>query len=45
MSHDSKDLPSQEEVKELMAYAEERGLKILLGCDANSHHVASLTIG
>ncbi|XP_032685213.1 uncharacterized protein LOC116850717 [Odontomachus brunneus] len=29
----------QREVKELMKYAEERGLEVLLGCDTNSHHV------
>ncbi|XP_032685834.1 uncharacterized protein LOC116850996 [Odontomachus brunneus] len=39
MPYDAKDLPPQREVKELMKYAEERRLEVLLGCDANSHHV------
>ncbi|XP_032689122.1 uncharacterized protein LOC116852664 [Odontomachus brunneus] len=39
MPYDAKNLPPQREVKELMKYAEERGLEVLLGCDANSHHV------
>jgi len=33
MPYDSKDLPQVE----TMIYAEERGLELLLGCDANSH--------
>ncbi|XP_029162920.1 uncharacterized protein LOC114934411 [Nylanderia fulva] len=39
MPYDSEDLPPQNEVKNLIAYAEERGLELLLGCNANSHHV------
>jgi hypothetical protein len=35
--HDSEDLPSQEEVK-LVAYANNKGLELLLTCDANFHH-------
>ena len=38
MLYDSKDPPSQE-IKELIAYAENGGLELLLECDANSHHV------
>ncbi|XP_032688014.1 uncharacterized protein LOC116852107 [Odontomachus brunneus] len=39
MSYDVKDLPPLREIKELMKYTEERGLEVLLGCDANFHHV------
>ncbi|XP_020298476.1 uncharacterized protein LOC109862754 [Pseudomyrmex gracilis] len=39
MPFDSRDPPPQEEVKTLVAYAEDRGLELLLGCDANPHHV------
>ncbi|XP_020299283.1 uncharacterized protein LOC109863429 [Pseudomyrmex gracilis] len=39
MPYDSTDPPPHEEVKNLVAYAEARGLELLLGCDANSHHV------
>jgi len=39
MAYDSKEHPPLL-VKKLVAYAEERGLELLLGCDANSHHVA-----
>jgi hypothetical protein len=38
MPYDSGDLPLQAEVKKLLAYASNKGLKLLLGCDANSHH-------
>ncbi|XP_029174932.1 uncharacterized protein LOC114943457 [Nylanderia fulva] len=38
MPYDSEDLPFQDEVKNLIAYAEKRGLELLLGCNANSHH-------
>jgi hypothetical protein len=36
--YNSEDLPPQEEVKKLVAYASNKGLELLLGCDANSHH-------
>ncbi|XP_032685218.1 uncharacterized protein LOC116850721 [Odontomachus brunneus] len=39
MPYDAKDLPPQRKVKELMKYAEERGLEVLLDCVANSQHV------
>jgi len=39
MPYNSKDLPLQKEIKELMAYAEERELELFMGCDANSHHI------
>jgi len=39
MLYDSCDPPSQDNVKNLVAHAEEAGLELLLGCDANSHHV------
>ncbi|XP_020296447.1 uncharacterized protein LOC109861284 [Pseudomyrmex gracilis] len=39
MPYDSTDPPPHEEVKNLVAYAEARGLELLLGCDANSHYV------
>jgi hypothetical protein len=35
---DSDDLPLQEEVKKLVAYARNKGLKLLGSCDANSYH-------
>jgi hypothetical protein len=38
MPYDSEDLPPQEEIKKLVAYAEDKGLELLLGCDANCHH-------
>ena len=38
MSYDSGDLPLQEKVKKLFAYASNKGLELLLSCDANSHH-------
>ena len=38
MPYDSEDLPPQEEIKRLVAYAKDKGLELLLGCDANSHH-------
>jgi len=38
MPYDSKDLLPQEIVKELVIYAEEKGLELLLDCDSNSHH-------
>ncbi|XP_032690767.1 uncharacterized protein LOC116853705, partial [Odontomachus brunneus] len=31
--------PPQDEIRRLVAYAEERELELFLGCDANSHHV------
>jgi hypothetical protein len=31
-------LPPLEEIKKLVAYAKDKGLKLLLGCDANSRH-------
>lgn len=43
MSYDSRDPLPQEEVRNLIAFAEDRGLKFLLGCDANSHHVGPPT--
>ena len=39
MPYDSRDLPPQDEVRHLINYAEKSGLELLLGCDANSHHV------
>ena len=39
MPYDSKEPPPQDEIKKLVTYAEEKGLELLLGCDANSHHV------
>ncbi|XP_020298660.1 uncharacterized protein LOC109862902 [Pseudomyrmex gracilis] len=39
MPYDSTDPSPHEEVKNLVAYAEARGLELLLGYDANSHHV------
>jgi hypothetical protein len=38
MPYDSEDLPPQEKIKRLVAYAKDKGLELLLGCDANSHH-------
>jgi hypothetical protein len=38
MPYDSEDLPPQEEIKNLVAYAKDKGLELLSGCDANSHH-------
>jgi hypothetical protein len=38
MPYDSEDLPPQEEIKKLVAYAKDKALELLLGCDANSHH-------
>jgi hypothetical protein len=38
MPYDSEDLPPQEEIKELVADASNKGLELLLGGDANSHH-------
>jgi hypothetical protein len=38
MPYDSEDLPPQGEIKGLVAYAKDKGLERLLGCDANSHH-------
>jgi hypothetical protein len=38
MPYDSEDLPPQEEIKSLVAYAKDKGLELLLGCDENSHH-------
>jgi len=39
MPYDAKDLPPPKEVKELVTHAQRGGLDVLLGCDANSHHV------
>ncbi|XP_072757485.1 uncharacterized protein [Anoplolepis gracilipes] len=39
MPYDSVEPPPQVEINNLITYAEERGLGLLLGCDANSHHV------
>jgi hypothetical protein len=39
MPYDSAEPPPQDEIKKLVAYAEERGLELLPGCDANSHYV------
>jgi len=39
MPYDAKDLPPPEEVKKLVTHAQRRGLEVLLGCDANSHHL------
>jgi hypothetical protein len=38
MPYDSEDLPPQEEIKSLVAYAKDKGLELLLGCDAYSQH-------
>jgi hypothetical protein len=38
MPYDSEDLPPQEQIKSLVTYAKDKGLELLLGCDANSHH-------
>jgi hypothetical protein len=38
MPYDSEDLPPQEEIKSLVAYVKDKGLELLLGCDANSHN-------
>ena len=40
MPYDAKDPPPQLEVRKLIEFAEERGVELLLGCDANDHHVA-----
>jgi len=40
MSYDFCDLSPQDNVKKLIAHVEEAGLELLLGCDANSHHVS-----
>ncbi|XP_020296936.1 uncharacterized protein LOC109861623 [Pseudomyrmex gracilis] len=42
MPYDSMDDPPPKEVKALVAYAKAGRLELLLGCDANSHHVAGL---
>jgi len=39
MPYDSKDRPPPKEVKELVIHARRGGLELLLGCDANSHHL------
>lgn len=39
MPYDSAEPPPQKEVKQLVAFAKERRLNLLLGCDANSHHL------
>jgi len=39
MPYDAKDLPPPKEVKELVTHAQRGGLDVLLGCDANSHHL------
>ncbi|XP_024881916.1 uncharacterized protein LOC112461076 [Temnothorax curvispinosus] len=39
MPYDSEELPPQRNMIELVTYAKERGLELLLGCDANSHHL------
>ncbi|XP_032687589.1 uncharacterized protein LOC116851864 [Odontomachus brunneus] len=39
MLYDSMEPPPQDEIRRLVAYAEEKGLELLLGCDANFHHV------
>jgi hypothetical protein len=38
INYDSEDLPPQDDMKRLFAYANNKGLELLLGCDANSHH-------
>jgi hypothetical protein len=38
MPYDSEDLRPQEEIKRLVAYTKGKGLELLLGCDADSHH-------
>lgn len=38
MPYDSADPPPPIEVRNLIEYANDRGLELLLGCDANSHH-------
>ncbi|XP_024888738.1 uncharacterized protein LOC112465430, partial [Temnothorax curvispinosus] len=39
MPYDSEELPPQRNMIELVTYAKESGLELLLGCDANSHHL------
>ncbi|XP_048510255.1 uncharacterized protein LOC125500690 [Athalia rosae] len=36
--YDSKDPPPTKELKALVRYCTSKGLKLLVGCDANSHH-------
>jgi hypothetical protein len=38
MPYDSEYLPPKEEIKILVAYAKDKRLELLLGCDTNSHH-------
>jgi len=38
MLHDSRDLQIQEEGDRLVAYVNNKGLELLLGCYANSNH-------
>lgn len=39
MPYDSCDLLPQDSIRHLIDYVEKMGLELLLGCDANSHHV------
>ncbi|XP_018399991.1 PREDICTED: uncharacterized protein LOC108777564 [Cyphomyrmex costatus] len=39
MPYDSQEEPPPRNVRELVSYAKERELELLLGCDANSHHI------
>ncbi|XP_018403024.1 PREDICTED: uncharacterized protein LOC108779950 [Cyphomyrmex costatus] len=39
MPYDSQEEPPPKRVRELVFYAKERGLELLLGCDVNSHHI------
>jgi hypothetical protein len=36
MRYDSEHVPPQEEIKSLVTYAKDKGLELLLGCDANT---------
>jgi hypothetical protein len=38
LPHYSRDLPPQEKVMRLVTHVKNRGLELLLGCDAKSHH-------
>ena len=37
--YDSQDLPPPARVRELIAYCHVKGFPLIMGCDANSHHV------
>lgn len=44
MLYDSRDPPPQKKLKDLIAYAEERRLELLLNCNANSHDIGGARI-